>query len=175
MKSYTEEFKDEMVRRLMVRPGMSVQKLSTETGVGKSILYRWKEQKVKTAMTNKSDDRKRTGAEKLRLLSGAPLSEEEFGAMLRREGLHEREVESWRDAAAEALGNSAEAAPTSVSHAQMRSELSVAKKKVSDLEKELHRKEKALAEAAALLLLEKKLQAIGWRNGAGSTVKKSDE
>jgi transposase len=172
--SYTEKFKDEMVRRIMARPGISVQKLSIETGVAKSILYRWKEQKVKTAMTNKSDDKKRTGAEKLRLLSGAPLSEEEFGAMLRREGLHEREVESWRDAAAEALSISAEA-PTLVSHAQMRTELSVAKKKVSELEKELHRKEKALAEAAALLLLEKKLQAIGWRNGAGSTVKKSDE
>ena len=44
------------------------------------------------------------------------------------------------------------------------------KKKVSELERELQRKEKALAEAAALLLLEKKLQSIGWRNGAASTL-----
>ena len=172
---YTEEFKNEMVRRMMARPRISVQKLSSEMGVATSILYRWKDKKVKPAMTNKSDDKKRSGAEKLRLLGGAPLSEEEFGAMLRREGLHEREVAAWRDAAAEALSISAEAAPTSVSHAQMRTELSDAKKKVSELERELQRKEKALAEAAALLLLEKKLQSIGWRNGAASTLKKSDE
>lgn len=175
MISYTVQFKDEMVRRIMARPGISVQNLSIETGVAKSILYRWKEKKVKTGMTTKSDGKKRTGAEKLRLLSGVPLNDEEFGAMLRREGLHEREVAAWRDAAAEALSISAEAAPTSVSHAQMRTELSDAKKKVSELERELQRKEKALAEAAALLLLEKKLQTIGWHKEAGSTVKKSDE
>jgi hypothetical protein len=36
----------------------------------------------------------------------------------------------------------------------------VSKKKCQDLEKELRRKEKALAEAAALLVLRKKAQAI---------------
>jgi hypothetical protein len=33
---------------------------------------------------------------------------------------------------------------------------------VKELKRELRRKEKALAEAAALLILEKKLQALGW-------------
>jgi hypothetical protein len=35
-------------------------------------------------------------------------------------------------------------------------------KKVKELERELRRKEKALAESAAMLFLEKKLQAMGW-------------
>jgi hypothetical protein len=93
--------------------------------------------------------------------------------LLRREGLHEAQVQSWRDAAAEAL--SAEAAPAALSNSELRHEFSVAKKRVAELERELHRKDKALAEAGALLLLEKKLQAIGWRNGVTSTGKKSDE
>ena len=81
---------------------------------------------------------------------------------------------AWREAAAGALGAEA-AGPAALSNAEVRQEFSLAKKRVAELERELHRKDKALAEAGALLLLEKKLQAIGWRNGVASTTKKSDE
>ncbi|WP_205520443.1 hypothetical protein, partial [Pyxidicoccus caerfyrddinensis] len=46
--------------------------------------------------------------------------------------------------------------------AKERKRLAAAEKRVKELERELHRKEKALAETAALLVLEKKLQAMGW-------------
>ena len=46
-----------------------------------------------------------------------------------------------------------------------RAELVRGRKKNAQLAKELHRKEKALAEAAALLILSKKAQAI-WGTGA---------
>ena len=81
--------------------------------------------------------------------------------MLRREGLHEAQLKSWRDAAAGAL-TSAEAAPAGPLTAKQRRRLAGAEKRVKELERELRRKEKALAEAAALLMLEKKLQALGW-------------
>ena len=35
---------------------------------------------------------------------------------------------------------------------------------MKELERELRRKDKALAEAAAMLLLEKQLQALGWHD-----------
>jgi len=173
MTLYTDGFKEEMVRRLMTPPGMSVRQLASQTGVSKSQLWKWKVAKRMAA--TKTGDKKWSAAEKLRVLGGgeAPLEGEAFGALLRREGLHEAQVQSWRDAAAEAL--SAEAAPAALSNSELRHEFSVAKKRVAELERELHRKDKALAEAGALLLLEKKLQAIGWRNGATSTGKKSDE
>lgn len=47
--------------------------------------------------------------------------------------------------------------------------------RVKELERDALRKDKALAEAAALLLLEKKLQSIGWHSAVESTGKKSDE
>ena len=87
----------------------------------------------------KSGDKKWSAAEKLRVLGGgeAPLEGEAFGALLRREGLHEAQVPSWRDAAAEAL--SAEAAPAALSNSELRHEFSVAKKRVAELERGLAR------------------------------------
>ena len=174
MTSYTEGFKEQMVQRLMVPPGMSVRRLAAETGVSKSQLWKWKVAKRMTAA--KSGEKKWTAEEKLRVLGGgeAPLEGEAFGALLRREGLHEAQVAAWREAAAGALSAEA-AAPVGLSNAEVRHEFSLAKKRLAELERELRRKDKALAEAGALLLLEKKLQAIGWRSGAASTTKKSEE
>jgi hypothetical protein len=93
--------------------------------------------------------------------------------MLRREGLHEAQVNAWRVTAAEALG--AEAAPGGRSKSAQGHELAEAKRRVRELEREGLRKDKALAEAAALLLLEKKLQSIGWHSAVESTGKRSDE
>ncbi len=109
------------------------------------------------------------------LRGGQPALEgEALGALLRREGLHEAQVHEWRAAAAEAL--SAEAAPLSVvSKADLKREVSEAKKRVAELERQMKRKDKALAEAGAMLLLEKKLQSIGWRNEDESTDGKKDE
>jgi transposase-like protein len=160
-----------MVRRLLTPPGISVLKLSEETGISTSALCKWRKARVKKTPDG---EKEWTASEKLRVLGGgAPALEgEAFGALLRREGLHEAQVTAWRAAAAEAL--SAEAAPGGrSSSAQL--ELAEMKKRVKELEREALRKDKALAEAAALLLLEKKLQSIGWHSAAESPDRKSDE
>ena len=89
------------------------------------------------------------------------LEGEELGALLRREGIHGAQLTTWRAAAAEALG--AEATPSENSKSA-RKEASEAKKQVKELERELRRKDKALAKAAAMLFLEKRLQALGWHD-----------
>ena len=172
MKTYSESIKEQMVRRLLTPPGISVRQLAMETGLSKSALWKWRSAKVKTT---KPEEKSWTASEKLRILRGgeAALEGEAFGALLRREGLHEAQVSAWRDAAAEALG--AEAAPGALSNSALRHEFSEAKKRVKELEREVQRKDKALAEAAALLLLEKKLQSIGWHSAVESTLKRSDE
>ena len=161
-----------MVKRLLTPPGMSVVELAKETGISKSALWNWRSTMVKTT---KPGEKEWTASEKLRVLGGGgpALEGEAFGALLRREGLHEAQVAAWRAAAAEAL--SAEAAPGGVSSSAQRQELAEAKKRVKELERDALRKDKALAEAAALLLLEKKLQSIGWHSAVESTGKKSDE
>lgn len=78
-----------------------------------------------------------------------------------------------RDSAAGALG--AEAAPAGAAKAEDRRTAVEARKRIKELERELQRKEKALAEAAALLFLEKKLQGQGWGNADGNTSERNDE
>jgi transposase-like protein len=172
VKTYSESIKEQMVKRLLAPPGMSVRELAQETGISKSVLWKWRSTMVKAT---KRGEKEWTASEKLRVLGGGgpALEGEAFGALLRREGLHEAQVTAWRAAAAEAL--SAEAAPGGASSSAQRQELAEAKKRVKELERDMVRKDKALAEAAALLLLEKKLQSIGWHSAVESTGKRNDE
>jgi len=89
-------------------------------------------------------------SERLRIvIESASLSEEELGEFLRREGLHAATLEQWRADALSGLGGpSAPAARGKVSRRER------------ELQRELRRKEKALAEAAALLVLQKKTRLL---------------
>lgn len=80
------------------------------------------------------------------VLEAASLSEEDLGPFLRSRGLHEAHLEQWHDQMLVGL----EPSPTT----------RVVKKRIKDLEKELLRKDRALAEAAALLVLKKKAQDL---------------
>jgi hypothetical protein len=82
--------------------------------------------------------------EKIRILAKAsPLKEPERSEFLGREGVPLAEYEQWRLA----LGDEGRASLATM-------------KRIRALERELARKEKALAEAAALLVLKKKLQVL---------------
>jgi transposase len=98
----------------------------------------------------------------LRLIVEAEgLEGEALAALLRREGVYESELRAWREAAHAAISPTTEggASPESAAH---RKEVAAIKSRMKQLERELRRKDRALAEAAALLVLEKKLQALGW-------------
>ncbi|WP_323394402.1 transposase [Myxococcus guangdongensis] len=166
---YTDAFKTQMVKR-MVGPGaVSAAALARQVGVSQPTLSQWlREANRVAAMTPPPEEKKPTAPvgpkkwtpeEKLRVLAATQgLTGEELGALLRSEGLHEAQLKEWQQAAAGALsGASTEPLP-----AKERKRLAAAEKRVKELERELHRKERALAETAALLVLEKKLQAMGW-------------
>ena len=94
------------------------------------------------------------------MMEASRLRDDELGALLRREGIHEAVLVEWKAAVLEALG------PPKKANADSR--------RVRELEKQLRRKDKALAETAALLVLQKKVQAI-WGDGEDDTGPKSDE
>ena len=107
-----------------------------------------------------------TGAQRLRVMLAAHgLSDTELGALLRREGLHAAQLDEWRTAAETALeepsGRREKAAP----HPDTA--------RLAAVERELRRKEKALAEAAALLVLKKKVEAY-WGDADDTTDPTSD-
>jgi transposase len=88
-----------------------------------------------------------------RRLAGFDVSTEaEFGAFLRRKGLHAAQLAEWRLQALSGLQGRGSRADRKAANVEAR--------RVRDLERELKRKDKALAEAAALLILKKKVQEI---------------
>ena len=171
MPTYTKKFKVRMVQRMLGPNALSATALAEETGISQSTLSAWLRElrTISVPMddahtpptpspaavpttTPASPTRARSPQEQLRILARADsLSGDELGAMLRREGLHAAELEAWRSAVVDALQGRTPA-PTQATGAADR-------KRIQHLERELARKEKALAEAAALLLLQKKVRA----------------
>lgn len=137
--------------------------MAADVGVPQATLSRW----VLAArnVSGMTRAKKRwTGAEKLRVVREAHgLSDSALGALLRREGLHEAQLTAWRAAAEAAL-----AEPT-----RGRATPSVETQRIAALERELRRKDRALAETAALLVLKKKLEAI-WGDADGGTDARSE-
>lgn len=83
----------------------------------------------------------------------ASLNEQERSAWCRTHGVYPQQLIEWRQSATEALGvpQSERSSP-----AQAKAD----RRRIQELERDLRRKEKALAETAALLVLSKKLEAI---------------
>lgn len=164
---YSDGFKARMVRRLAGAEGISASLLSQEVGIAQPTLSRWlRDARRVDGMSDKKKSGQRSkskawsAAEKLRVLgAAAQLSDEELGQFLRREGVHEAILREWQEAAAAGLASAS---------ATRRKKKSPEAKRVKELERELRRKEKALAEMAALITLQKKVQAI-WGDEADGT------
>lgn len=137
---YTSVFKAQCVKRLEAPDAPSVNELSKELGVSKYSLYTWLRRAREG--THMRDSGKPWNVEdQVRVLKRAgELVGEELGAYLRKEGVHPDLLEAWREALQGATGDRAD------------------KRRIKALERELRRKEKALAEAATLLVLQKKVQ-----------------
>lgn len=158
MKQYSEGFKRRMVARLVGPSAMSATALAAEVGVAQPVLSRWLVA-ARTLDDMSVPKKSWTGGEKLRVLREAHgLRDAALGAFLRREGLHEAHLTAWRAAAEAAL-----AEPT-----RGRAASSGEARRIRALERELRRKDAALAETAALLVLKKKLQAI-WGDADDAT------
>lgn len=89
--------------------------------------------------------------EKLRVvIEVAQLNEEELGAYCRRNGIQPTQVEKWKETCLTGFRRGPSIDP----------EKKELKAELKETRKELRRKEKALAETAALLVLKKKANAL---------------
>jgi transposase len=143
---YSVAFKQKMVQQLTGRRAVSAAQLARQTGVRQQNLSRWlaEARRLPFVASDKSIVRERTVEHKARILAEASkLTGEALTAYLEREGVTLADFEQWRLALEE--GGRASAATT---------------KRIRKLERELTRKEKALAEAAVLLVLKKTVESI---------------
>lgn len=162
---YSARLKRSMIQKLAGPGRQSATALAKETGISQSTLSRWLQAAGSVGSMSADNDRETkrrpkdwSAEEKLAVVTeAARLSDDELGEFLRRKGLHEAQLMEWREAALGALGSRK---GTIASKAEAR--------RIRELERELQRKEKALAETAALLVLQKKVQAI-WGGGDDDT------
>mgnify|MGYP000969250084 CR=1 FL=1 len=149
MARYGQAFKDRAVARLLPPEVCDVNLLAREIGVSVQTLERWRADAL--AAGKKSGGW--TAAARLEaVLATAPLSEEQTNAWCRKQGIYPSELSEWRQAALGALDKPSAGRADGATKADRR--------RIAELERELRRKEKALAETAALLVLSKKLEAI---------------
>lgn len=153
-KNYSWAFKQKMVKRLTGPTAISATKLADETGVSQESLSRWlRDARNVTAVPKKKRPSRPPVDDKIRILATASkLSGEELAKYLASEGVHPGELEQWRFA----LDSEGKAG------------IAVTKR-LAALERELARKEKALAEAAALLILKKKVEELFPADEDGAT------
>ncbi len=144
---YDDKIKESVVKKVLSPGGPSVPIISKEMGIHQNTIYSWIRLSDNSDVKRKKLSRRRLGLlEKFKnLLESKEKSDEELGVFLREKGIHSEHLELWEEEIQKAL--------TSDSNKKQEKSL---KKENEKLRKELIRKEKALAEMAALVVLKKK-------------------
>jgi transposase len=150
MARYGRQFKERVVARLLPPESSAVEEVSNKVGIGVATLERWRAE----ILAGAADDQPRRWTPAARLeavIATAAMNEAARSAWCREHGVYPTELEIWKRDAIGGLGE-----PRETESAALKQE----RRRIKELERELHRKDKALAETAALLVLSKKLHAI---------------
>ncbi|MCW2313343.1 transposase-like protein [Rhodoferax antarcticus] len=150
MARYGQTFKDRAVARLLPPQSAAIDVVAREVGIGTGTLERWREE----ARSRPARGRAWNAGSRLEaVITTAAMNEADKSAWCRSHGVYPEELTKWRASATTALAAPEElrASPQTTRHDR---------KRIKELERELLRKDRALAETAALLVLSKKVQAI---------------
>lgn len=164
MTLYPDEQKMSLIDRMLPPQNAAIPPLSRETGIPKDTLYGWRRQAQRArgiAPTASANGAERWSAKEkfAMVVETAALSEAERGEYCRKRGLYPEQLQAWRRVCEQANAGKNASRPKHEGPAD--------KRRIRELERELRRKEKALAEAAALLVLRKKAQAIWGKDEDG--------
>jgi len=138
------------VARLLPPESAPLEAVAREIGVSADTLERWRSE----ALAEPAREQTWTAAARLEaVITTAAMDEAARSAWCRERGVYPLQLQQWRQSATQALAEPEEvrASPQQTKHDRRR---------IKELESELRRKEKALAETAALLVLSKKVSAI---------------
>lgn len=156
MAHYPTERREAVIRR-MLSESISIPALARETGITAWTLYQWR----KMAQTSGAAVNEPKKLEKISVLrkmamvvETAALNEAELGEYCRKQGVYPEQIKAWREACEQATAGNL------VPASHLREARNTDQKRIKELERELRRKDKALAETAALLTLRKKAAAI---------------
>lgn len=150
-KRYSKEFKEEAIKKFLISGPGGMDELAQNLNIHPMTLYKWKARYVNNASMKKSNLKTWTREQKLEILiKTAPMNETEIGEYLRSQGLYTADLERFKKDLVSPLAPSPSSDPESLK----------LKKQNQKLEKEIQRKDKALAEYAARVVLLKKSHEI---------------
>jgi transposase-like protein len=152
-REYTESFRQQALEKVFSRGSNSIRVVAEDLNMSLGTLRNWMK-------ADRDSSRAKAGLQSKRpqdwsltdrlqiLMESHGLDEEALNALCREKGVFRHHLEQWQ------------AAFTAGGAVDNRSQLRELKDTNKALKRELNRKEKALAEAAALLVLQKKYQAL---------------
>jgi transposase-like protein len=149
---FSKEFKEAIVKKLLNRGNQTVLEFCKVNNVKLSTVTRWQSKCGNVSeMKNKKSKLKYSAEKVLKIISETySLNEEELGTYLRKNGLHSNQLIEWRSSFLKSINQP---------------KINLLKKderdlKIKDLEINLRKKDAALAEVSALLILQKKANLI---------------
>ena len=163
MTHYSSELKESMVAKLCMPGAPSVYQLSAETGISSGSLYNWVKAYGEGVKMGKSSNQKNwSPEEKLKaVIEAQGLSEQALGEYLRKNGLHSLQIEEWKTECIATLG-AANDRPKKNKPGRPKKDPELVKVELENkmLKRNLRRKDKALAEQTALVILQKKAEIL---------------
>jgi transposase-like protein len=155
---YPAERKEAVLKKMLPPNNKTIKELSKEEGISEGTLHNWRKAARAEGRLMPNGDSTPQGwvsADKFSaVLETAVMNEAELSAYCRERGLYPEQIRVWREACE--LANDWD----SIQNKRLQENRKADEKQIKELKRELRRKEKALAETAALLVLRKKAQAI---------------
>lgn len=156
--AYSTDVKESIMKMLYSPNAPSLRTISRDFGVPKSTIQIWMKQAgMMSSRQINSHDKDKYWSPQIKLeavMKSMALNEEEYGEYLRQNGLYSSLVTQWKEKVLESLVNSNtrknEVVKTDVNKSS----------EFRNLQKELQRKDKALAEITSLLVLKKKADLL---------------
>ena len=156
MARYGQSFKDKAVAKLLPPQSLAVEDVARSTSISPATLTRW----LAAAQSMPALGRAWTARGRMEaLIATASMSETDKSAWCREHGLYPADLDNWSQNATQSLASPNEPG-VARGNPQARQATRNDKKRIKELERELLRKDRALAETAALLVLSKKVAAI---------------
>ena len=166
MRRYSEAVKADVRRRMSPPQRQSVAQISAELGIHVVTLYNWRKSwrlQREVVPASEKDPEGWGSTDKFTVvLETAGLNATELSAYCRERGLFPEQVERWRQASQDANEKPVLTLKEQKELERLRAQ---DQREIKRLKQELRRKEKALAEAAALLIASKKIQAFWGEDG----------
>jgi transposase-like protein len=151
MARYGQGFKRKAVARLLPPENASLAVVAHDVGIGAHTLERWRTQ----VMAEPAREPAWSASARLdAVIVTAAMDEVARNVWCREHGVFPQQIRQWQDHATQALTEPGQG------RVNDNKQLKKDSLRIKELERELHRKDKALAETAALLVLSKKVAAI---------------